>query len=91
MTFDSGLQRELTLSASDATTAKVVRAPQPELVRDYEIRLDDRVVVEVADNLLRKRVHRLPAAVTARTLRLVVKNTHGIDHARVFEMRAYAA
>jgi hypothetical protein len=91
VTFDSGLQRELTLSASDATTAKVVRAPQPELVRDYEIRLDDRVVVEVADNLLRKRVHRLPAAVPARSLRLVVKTTHGIDHARVFEMRVYAA
>jgi hypothetical protein len=89
VTFDSGLQRELTLSASDSTNAKVIRAPQPELVRDYAILLDGRVVLEVSENHLRKRVHRLPSAVAARTLRLAVKNTHGSGQARVFEIRAY--
>jgi hypothetical protein len=91
LTFDSGLERELTLSASDSTTRKMIRAAQPELVRDYELLLDGRPVVAVADNLLRKRVHRLAAPVTARTLRLAVKSTHGVDHARVFEIRAYGA
>ena len=91
LTFDSGLERELTLSASDSTTRKMIRAAQPELVRDYELLLDGQPVVSITDNLLRKRVHRLAVAVTARTLRLVVKSTHGLDHARVFEVRAYGA
>ncbi len=89
LTFDSGFQRELTLSASDSTTAKVIRAPQPELVRDYELLLDGQPVVAITDNYLRKRVHRLPAPVSARALRLNVKTTHGVAHARVFEIRAY--
>lgn len=89
-TFDSGLDRELTLSAHDATNQKVVRAPQPELVASYEVLLDDVVVVSVTQNLLRKKVHRLPSATAASRLRLRVLGTHGIDHARVFELRAYA-
>ncbi|HEY0862737.1 MAG TPA: FAD-dependent oxidoreductase [Lacunisphaera sp.] len=91
VTFDSGFERELTLSASDSTTRKLIRGPQPELVRDYEILLDDRPVVTVTDNLLRKRVHRLAAPVAARRLRLAVKSTHGASHARIFEIRAYGA
>lgn len=91
VTFDSGFQRELTLSASDATTRKMIRGPQPELVRDYELLLDGQVVVGVTDNLLRKRIHRLTKPVNARTLRLMVKHTHGLPQARVFELRAYSA
>jgi hypothetical protein len=90
LTFDSGFQRELTLTASDSANRKVVRGPQPELVRDYEILLDGRPVVTVANNTLRKRVHRLPVPASARCLRLVVKSTHGVPQARVFEVRAYA-
>ncbi|HVU32593.1 MAG TPA: FAD-dependent oxidoreductase [Opitutaceae bacterium] len=90
LTFDSGLQRELTLSASDSANRKVVRGPQPELVRSYELHLDGRPIVTVADNHLRKRVHRFPAALSGRTLRLVVTATHGVSHARVFEIRAYS-
>lgn len=89
VTFDSGLQRELTLSASDSTTRKQVRGPQPELVRDYELLLDGKPVVSVTDNLLRKRVHRLKGPVMASRLRLAVKSTHGAPNARVFEIRAY--
>ncbi len=89
LTFDSGFQRELILSASDSTTRKTIRGPQPELVCDYEIRLDDRVVVSVLDNHLRKRVHRLPAPVAAGRLRVSVLATHGAPEARIFEVRAY--
>lgn len=89
LTFDSGLQRELTLSASDATTRKIVRGPQPELVRDYALQLDGAPALAVTDNYLRKRVHRLARPVTARRLRLTVHATHGVDHARVFEIRTY--
>ena len=89
LTFDSGFERELTLSASDHTTRKIIRGPQPELVRDYEVWLDGRPVLAVSDNHLRKRIHRLAQPVSARRLRLLVKSTHGVAHARVFEIRAY--
>ncbi len=91
LTFDSGLERELTLSASDAATCKMVRAAQPELVRDYEILLDGRPAITITDNLHRKRIHRLPAPVVASRLRLQVTSTHSVPHARVFEIRAYGA
>lgn len=89
LTFDSGLQRELILSASDAITAKTVRGPQPELVRDYDLLLNGRIVAGVRDNYLRKRVHRLDAGVTARRLRVLVHATRGISQARIFEIRVY--
>lgn len=89
LTFDSGLERELTLSASDHTTRKIVRGPQPELVSDYAVLADGKPLVEVSGNLLRKRVHRLAAPVAVRQLRLLVKATHGAAGARVFEIRAY--
>ena len=84
LTFDSGFQRELILSASDSTTAKTIRGPQPELVRDYDLLLDDQVVAVVKGNYLRRRVHHLPASVSARRLRLVVHATNGVSTARVF-------
>lgn len=89
LTFDSGLQRELTLSASDSTTSKVVRAPQPELVRNYEVRLDGRNALTVVDNVLRKRIHRFPTPVAVERLRVHVHATHGLEEARIFEIRAY--
>jgi hypothetical protein len=91
LTFDSGFDRELTLSASDHTNRKIIRGAQPELVRSYELRLDDCPVAQVTDNYLRKRVHRLPAPVSAQRLRLMVTATHGIPRARVFEIRVYPA
>lgn len=89
LTFDSGFQRELILSASDAHTAKVIRGPQPELVKDYDLLLDGRAIVSVRNNLLRKRVHRLSAPVSGSRLRLEVLATHGVPEARVFEVRVY--
>lgn len=89
LTFDSGFQQELILSASDATTRKTIRGAQPELVRDYDVLLDDRVVASVAGNFLRKRVHRLAAPVTASRLRVAVRATHGVPTARVFAIAAH--
>jgi hypothetical protein len=89
LTFDSGLQRELILSSSDSTTRKVVRGPQPETARDYEILLDGASLVFVRDNYLRKRIHRLATPVSASRLRLLVKSTQGLPHARLFECRVY--
>jgi len=90
LTFCSGLQRELTLTPSAYVNAKVVRGPQPEIVRDYDILLDGRKVLSVEGNFKRKRVHVLPEPVSAATLRINVRATHGVKTARVFEIRAYA-
>jgi hypothetical protein len=90
LTFDSGFERELTLSASDAATSKMIRAAQPELVRDYELQLDGWQVETVTENILRKRVHRFAHAIEATRLRLLVKTTHGVPVARVFEIRVYS-
>jgi len=90
LTFDSGLHRELTLTPSDAITAKTVRGPQPELVRDYQIQVDGETVLTVTGNYLRKRVHRLEAPVPARRIRIGVLSTHGVETARLFEVRLYA-
>ena len=37
LTFDTGFQRELTLTSSDSHNANMIRGPQPETVRDYTI------------------------------------------------------
>lgn len=89
LTFDSGLQRELILSASDSTTRKTIRGAQPELVRNYEVHLDGRPIAVVTDNLVRHRIHRLPEPVSTRRLRLVVTATHGAAGARVFAVSAF--
>lgn len=91
VTFDSGFQRELTLSASDATTRHTVRGPQPEIVRDYELWLDDTRVAAVVGNFQRKVIHRLAAPMPGGRLRLVAQATHGVLTARVFELRVYGA
>jgi len=89
LTFCSGLQRELTLSASDHVTSKVVRGAQPEIVRDYDIYLDGTLEFSMRGNYLRKRVHILESPRNARAVRVACLATHGHSTARVFEVRAY--
>ncbi|HEU5080161.1 MAG TPA: FAD-dependent oxidoreductase [Opitutaceae bacterium] len=90
LTFDSGFERELTLSASDAATRKMIRGPQPELVSDYEILADGHTLLSVTDNVVRKRIHRLNTAVSVSRLTIRVTRTHGASQARIFEVRAYS-
>ncbi len=89
ITFDTGLARELILSGSDKASAKTLRAPMPECVRSYRLRLDGEVIAEVTDNLLRHCVHRLPASRSVSILALECVATHGGGAPRVFEIRAY--
>jgi hypothetical protein len=94
LTFDSGFQRELTLTSSDGITKTIVRAPQPETVRDYEIVVTDSAgketsVVKVDGNHQRLCRHTFEA-VEAKSLRIKITATNGDKLARVFEVRAYA-
>ena len=94
-TFDSGFQRELTLSSSDAITRGIIRAAQPETVRDYRLLYrargseEWRELASVSGNWQRLRRHRF-TAVEAAAVRLEVQATNGIGSARVFEVRCYA-
>lgn len=92
VTFDSGFERELILTPShyhQRTSAP--RGAQTKLVRDYRIKLDGVVIHEETGNFLRKRVHRLPTPLNARSLEIECLATHGAPVARVFEVRCYAA
>ena len=95
LTFDSGFQRELTLTASDAINRGIVRAAQPETVRDYTLsyRKSSRgplvELLKVDGNHQRLNRHRFPA-VEAQSIRLHVRATNGDKLVRVFEVRCYA-
>jgi hypothetical protein len=93
LVFDTGMHRHLTLSQADGYTRRMIwGSPQPETVRDYrvEFQVDAQwhEVARVRGNYQRRNVHRLAtASVTA--VRVFVDATNGLDHARIFEVRAY--
>ncbi|MCP3919281.1 MAG: FAD-dependent oxidoreductase [bacterium] len=93
ITFDTGFHRELTLTASDGHSSRMVRGPQPETVRDYDLTArtagGDIVLAEVRGNSSRLRRHTFER-VDAQALRLTVHATNGAEEARVFEVRCYA-
>jgi predicted PP-loop superfamily ATPase len=71
----------------------MVRAPQPETIRDYALiatTTDGREVelARVEGNHQRLRRHEFPR-VQAKSIRLEVAATNGSDQARVFEIRCY--
>jgi hypothetical protein len=90
LTFDSGLERELILSGSDATTRKVIRGPQPEMVRDYTVVADGTPVLTVKDNFQRLRVHTWPKPIKVQRLEVRILSSHGIKEAHIMRIRAYA-
>jgi len=89
LTFDSGFQRELTLSPSDHLTCQTIRGAQPELVRAYRIYADGKLLLSESENYLRKRVHRLAKPVQTNRVSIEVLETHGVPEARIFEVRLY--
>jgi len=92
LTFDTGLNRELTLSFSDWANRRMIWGPQPETVCDYELQVlygdSAKTVVKVEGNYQRKRVHKFEPQL-ATGIRLIVHATNGGKSARVFEVRVY--
>lgn len=90
--FDTGLDRQLTLSQSDHHTGTMVRGPQPECVKDYTIEIkhgeSKKEVVNEQGNYYRKRVHTIEPS-SADAIRLNVNATNGDKAASVFEIRVY--
>lgn len=94
ITFDTGMHRVLTLTQSDAYAANMHWGrPQEETVKDYSIEylVENRwkSIIEEFDNYQRKRVHLLDNPISTSVLRIVVKSTNGLDHARICEIRVY--
>jgi hypothetical protein len=94
ITFDTGFERQLTLSAQDEQNKRMIRGPQPETVKDYSLGAvgagaKEAELVRVTGNHQRVRRHRF-AATEVTALRLHVWATHGAPTARVFEIRCYA-
>ncbi|MHC1769353.1 MAG: FAD-dependent oxidoreductase [Verrucomicrobiia bacterium] len=95
ITFDTGFERELTLTHQDSLNAKMVRAPQPETVRDYELLYrppggdEWRSLGQVTGNYQRLRRHVFPPF-KASAVRLQISATNGSKTAAVYEVRCYA-
>lgn len=93
ITFDTGLDRLLTLTSQDSVNRNIIRGPQPETVRDYIVEVrkpggDWVEVVAVRDNFYRLRRHRF-SPLEAEAVRVRVQATHGVPTARIFEIRCY--
>jgi len=89
ITFDTGFKRQLTLSAQESQQVNLLRAPQPETVRDYRVLCGGRPVAEVMGNFQRKRRHSF-APVDADTVRIEIAASNGDPDAKIFEVRCYA-
>jgi hypothetical protein len=94
LTLDTGLHRELRLSMSEAVAENSIRAPQPETLRDFILRLyeKDRVVAtqKISGNYQRKLRIRFDQTVASDRLELEALGAWGVDHARLFEVRVYS-
>lgn len=92
LVFDTGLNRQLTLTHSESAHAPQVWGPQPETVKDYELQAlhggSAETVAKVEDNYQRKRIHCFDTR-EATGLRLLIHATNGAASANVFEIRAY--
>lgn len=93
ITFDSGFQRELTLSAHPGVQKRGIRGAQPEVVKDYTLTArtqngEELMLATVNDNYLRLCRHEFDP-VQARTIRLHIHATCGAEEARVYEIRCY--
>jgi len=93
LTFDTGLGRDVTMTAQASVQRKIKTGPQPEVVQDYRIvaTLADGTEQELArasGNYQRHRIHRFDP-VKSRALRVVITGSPA-GEARLFGIRAYA-
>lgn len=88
LTFDSGFERPLSPAFTERARSTMIRGPQPETVKNYQIFGDGKLLETVDGNWQRKRVHRF-AAVAVKTVRIAVSASNGVPEARIFEIRVY--
>jgi hypothetical protein len=96
LTFDTGFQRQLVLTANPTYwRGDAQRQPQPETVKDYQVQVrkkgssDFVTVANVKGNYQRLNRVRFEA-LEAEAVRVLVTATNGLEEARIFEVRCYA-
>ena len=93
LTFDPNLTKEIMPSMTRNVRDRQVKGMPHELVKDYKVEaLCGGEVVwskDVAENYQRLNILDLDAAVKCDTIRITVLSSHGIDSARIYEVRAY--
>lgn len=94
LTFDTGLQRHLTLTHQDSYTEKhMIWGVQPETVKDFCIEVETpqgwKEIDRVAGNWQRRYKLALPSPLQAAAIRINVSATCGIDHARIVRVAVY--
>lgn len=91
--FDPNLSREMMTSLSKYQQKKQVAGIPPELVKDYIVEVYDGSTCvyseEVYGNYQRYRIHQLNQPITCDQIKIIVQNTYGDSHARIFEIRGY--
>ncbi len=88
--FDSGLDRELMLSASDHSSRKIIRGAQPEIVKSYELHDGDgRLLAKVEANHQRRCIHHFSPPISLQSLRCTLLATHGAASPALQEIRVY--
>jgi hypothetical protein len=94
ITFDSGFERELTLTSQDGFNKRMIRSAQPETIKNYRVLQrgadgDWKELVAVKENHQRVNRHSFEP-IKADAIRIEVSETNGAELARVFEVRCYA-
>ncbi|MBQ8813439.1 MAG: FAD-dependent oxidoreductase [Lachnospiraceae bacterium] len=93
ITFDTNLTKEIMPSMTRNIRVRQVKGMPIELVKDYRIQmfLDGQEVFskEVSDNYMRLNRIKLDEKVACDSVVITVMQTHGIDKARIFEVRVY--
>jgi len=88
LTFDTDLKAKRYISWE----MKVEERMPPQCVRDYQVQVQKDgqwvTVAEAKNNYQRRRIHRFPAAQTAK-IRVLITATNGDPSARIYEVRAY--
>ena len=94
LTFDTNLTKEIMPSMTRNVRDRQVKGMPHELVRDYVVRLykGEREVwsQEISGNYQRRNRILMDGKTECDRIRVTVYKTHGIDRARIYEIRAYA-
>ena len=82
------------LALSSAVLLAACSSPSSQIPKDlekYHSIAEPEVVwsKDIADNYQRLNIHDLDAAVKCDAIRITALSTHGIDSARIYEVRAY--
>lgn len=93
LTFDSNLTKEIMPSMTRNVRDRQVKGMPHELIRDYDVRLYSHGVEvwsrRISENYQRLNRVRPTSNTECDSVKITVYGTHGIDRARIYEIRAY--